>query len=173
MRSRTKGSLAVLAVMVYAGMSHPHSAAASASAVPGHAAQVAIAYARKQIGKPYVWGGPTMPGTSYGFDCSGLVMEAYATAGVTIERTSQEQWASERQVPASQAQAGDLVFFAGADGTPASPGHVGIIVDPAKDLMIDAYSPEVPIGYATYGPSASLEGLSGVVGYTDPTAGAS
>ena len=46
----------------------------------------------------------------------------------------------ERQIPASQARPGDLVFFAGADGTPTAPGHVGIVVNPATHTMIDAYA---------------------------------
>jgi hypothetical protein len=102
-------------------------------------------------------------------DCSGLAQSAYASDGVTIERTSQEQWASERHVPASKVVAGDLVFFAGSDGTPTSPGHVGIVVDPTKNLMIDAYATGTYVRYDTYGPAASPgTGLSAVVGFTDP-----
>jgi peptidoglycan DL-endopeptidase CwlO len=137
--------------------------AADAGGAPGRAAAV-IAYARAQLGKSYLWGG-TGPD---GYDCSGLAMAAYAAAGDSIPRTSQEQWAAGPQV--STPQPGDLVFFPGADGTWASPGHVGIVVDPAKDLMIDAYASGVPIGYATYGPAASLTGLSQVIGFTDPAA---
>ena len=65
-------------------------------------------------------------------------MMAYRAAGITIPRTSQAQWAYGRQIPASQAQPGNLVFFAGSDGTPAAPGHVGIVLDPAAHTMIDA-----------------------------------
>ena len=79
----------------------------TAGGAPGPAAAGAIAYARQQLGKPYIWGG-TGP---YAFDCSGLVMEAYRSAGVGIARTSQAQWATERHV--SRPQPGDLVFFAG------------------------------------------------------------
>src|SRR5450759_4346567 len=91
---------------------------------PTPAVAAAIAYAQDQIGKPYQWGG-TGPDA---FDCSGLVMMAYRTAGINIERTSEAQWASEPRVPASQVEPGDLVFFAGADGTPTSPGHVGLVI---------------------------------------------
>ena len=49
-------------------------------------------------------------------------MTAYRAAGLDIPRTSQQQWAWGPQVSASQVQPGDLVFFAGADGTVASPG---------------------------------------------------
>ena len=71
-------------------------------------------------------------------------MMAYRAAGITIPRTSQDQWAYGQQIPASQAQPGDLVFFAGADGTPAAPGHVGIVVNPATHTMIDAYATGYP-----------------------------
>jgi cell wall-associated NlpC family hydrolase len=138
----------------------------TAGAAPGKAAATAIAYAQAQLGKPYEWGG-TGPGV---FDCSGLVMEAYAAAGISIARTSQAQWATEQQV--STPEAGDLVFFPGADGTPTSPGHVGIVVDPARSLMIDAYASGFPVEYDTYGRGAPKPGLGDPVGFTHPAGGA-
>jgi len=137
----------------------------TAVAAPGLAAAKAIAYARAQIGDPYQWGG-TGP---YVFDCSGLVMMAYRAAGVGIARTSGDQWATEPHV--SGPQPGDLVFFAGADGTVASPGHVGLVTDPARHLMIDAYAPGVPIHEETYGEPGSAPGLQDPVGFTDPAGG--
>jgi cell wall-associated NlpC family hydrolase len=137
----------------------------TAGAAPGKAAAAAIAYARQQAGKPYEWGGAG-PGA---FDCSGLVMKAYASAGVSIARTSQAQWATERHV--SYPAPGDLVFFAGADGTASAPGHVGLVVDPWRDLMIDAYAPGVPIHEETYGQPGSAPGLQDPVGFTDPSGG--
>lgn len=154
--------------------SHGHHAApkASPAAAPGVnavAAAQAVAFARRQLGDPYLWSGIT----SAGFDCSGLVMEAYASAGVSLERTSQEQWASERHVPASQVQDGDLVFFAGSDGTVTDPGHVGMVVDAAEHKMIDAYGTGYGVRYDFYGSAASpSSGLSAVVGFTDPDPGA-
>ena len=137
----------------------------NASAGPGTAAATAIAYAHAQLGKPYEWGG-TGPDA---FDCSGLVMQAYASVGVSIARTSQAQWATERHV--SDPAPGDLVFFAGADGTASAPGHVGLVVDPSRDLMIDAYAPGVPIHEETYGQPGSAPGLQDPVGFTDPSGG--
>jgi cell wall-associated NlpC family hydrolase len=137
----------------------------TAGAAPGKAAAAAIAYARQQAGKPYEWGGAG-PGA---FDCSGLVMKAYASAGVSIARTSQAQWATEPHV--SDPAPGDLVFFAGADGTVSAPGHVGLVVDPWRDLMIDAYAPGVPIHEETYGQPGSAPGLQDPVGFTDPSGG--
>jgi cell wall-associated NlpC family hydrolase len=125
----------------------------------------AIAYARSQAGKPYLWGG-TGPGA---FDCSGLVMEAYAAAGITIPRTSQEQWAAGPRV--SSPQPGDLVFFPGSDGTWSSPGHVGLVT--GHHLMIQAYAPGIPIGAYPFGTASALGGTQAgdVIGYTRPWAG--
>jgi len=144
-----------------------HAAASPAPAAPDRAAAAAIAYAQAQLGKPYLWGG-TGPGA---FDCSGLVMQAYAAAGVSIPRTSQDQWAAGPQVSAPRP--GDLVFFAGADGTPAAPGHVGLVVDPAWHLMIDAYGAGTVVREETWGLPGSAPGLAGPAGFTDPAAGAS
>jgi cell wall-associated NlpC family hydrolase len=113
-------------------------------AAPSQVVATAIAYAEQQLGKPYQWGG-TGPDA---FDCSGLVMMAYRTAGITIARTSEQQWATEPKIPAAQAQPGDLVFFAGADGTPTSPGHVGLVIGHGQ--MIEAYATGFPIRVASY-----------------------
>ena len=122
---------------------------------PTQAVATAISFAEQQLGKPYLWGG-TGPDA---FDCSGLAQMAYRSAGVSIERTSQQQWASERHVPASRVQAGDLVFFAGSDGTMTDPGHVGIVIGGGK--MIEAYATGYPIRVASYD-------RPDLVGFTDP-----
>jgi cell wall-associated NlpC family hydrolase len=162
--------IAAAAVVVILGALGGHQAVTKASAAPdpatgapGPAAAEAVHFARAQFGKPYVWGGPTAPGTSYGFDCSGLVMEAYAAAGLTIPRTSEAQWAG--MVHVSSPVPGDLVFFAGADGTPESPGHVGLVVDPVRHLMIDAYASGTPVREETYGLPSSAPGPADPVGY--------
>ena len=109
-----------------AAASSPACQLAAAGPLPAGTAGKVIAYAEAQLGKPYQWGA-TGPDA---FDCSGLAMMAYRAAGITIPRTSQQQWAYGRQIPASQVQPGDLVFFAGADGTITAPGHVGIVTRP-------------------------------------------
>ncbi|MET9530482.1 NlpC/P60 family protein [Streptomyces sp. NPDC006649] len=71
----------------------------------------AVAYALAQVGKPYLWGaeGPRS------FDCSGLTWRAWAHAGRTIPRTSQEQWRRLPRVPLRSLRPGDLiVYFPGA-----------------------------------------------------------
>ncbi len=111
---------------------------------PNQAVTAAIGFAEAQLGKPYLWGG-TGPDA---FDCSGLVMMAYRAAGISLARTSEQQWATEPKVPASQVQPGDLVFFAGSDGTVTSPGHVGLVIGNGK--MIEAYATGFPIRVASY-----------------------
>ena len=97
------------------------SPAGSASvAAPEQAAADAIKYAESKLGDPYVWGadGPDA------FDCSGLVYQAYLHAGIRIGRTTY-QWRQDGPVvPLDRLQPGDLLFSAGADGTPDNPGHV-------------------------------------------------
>jgi peptidoglycan DL-endopeptidase CwlO len=126
---------------------------------PTQAVATAITFAEQQLGKPYLWGG-TGPDA---FDCSGLVMSAYRTAGINIARTSEAQWATEHRVPASQVQPGDLVFFAGSDGTTTDPGHVGLVIGNGK--MIEAYATGFPIRVASYVGR-------GAIGFTEPWAGA-
>jgi cell wall-associated NlpC family hydrolase len=130
--------------------------------LPAGSAGKILAYAEAQLGKPYQWGA-TGPGA---YDCSGLAMMAYRAAGIAIPRTSQAQWAYGQQIPASQVQPGDLVFFAGSDGTAATPGHVGIVLNPAAHTMIDAYETGSPVEEDTYGLPTSEGGLSPVVGFT-------
>ena len=122
----------------------------------------AVNYAEQQLGKPYLWGG-TGPAA---YDCSGLVMMAYRSAGVNIPRTSQEQWKLLPHVPANKVVPGDLVFFAGVDGTPTAPGHVGLVV--GANTMIEAYATGTPIRVSTFGTAQSPPGLAKVVGFAQP-----
>jgi len=121
-------------------------------------AAVAIAYAKQQLGKPYVWGG-TGPD---GFDCSGLVMEAWQAAGVNIPRTSEAQYAALPHITAAQAQPGDLIFYAGSDGTMTAPGHVVMYL--GGGLVIQAYTTGTPIEISTL----AFMGPSQLVGYARP-----
>jgi cell wall-associated NlpC family hydrolase len=125
-------------------------------------AAAVILYTAAQLGKPYQWGG-TGPDA---FECSGLAMMAYRAAGIAIPRTSQQQWASGPRVPPGQGQPGDLVFFAGADGTPQAPGHVGIVIGNGE--MIEAYATGYPVRVATYGRPSSPPGDQVVAGFVRP-----
>src|SRR5256885_5007508 len=72
-----------------------------------------LAYAKKFLGQPYVWGG-SEPG---GFDCSGLVQYVLNHFGIHAPRTAamQQKWASTESQAA--ARPGDQVFW----GSPAHP----------------------------------------------------
>ena len=76
-----------------------------------------VGVAMRYLGTPYVWGGAS-PG---GFDCSGLVMYAYAQMGISLPHYTGAQWNSGIHVSRDQLQPGDLVFFDGL-------GHVGIYI---------------------------------------------
>jgi cell wall-associated NlpC family hydrolase len=95
-------------------------AARYTSPAPSSAATTAIAFAVRQVGKPYQWGA-TGPDA---YDCSGLVYAAYAAVGIHIGRTTYQWRQDGPEIPLSQIQPGDLLFSAGSDGTPANPGHV-------------------------------------------------
>jgi peptidoglycan DL-endopeptidase CwlO len=89
-------------------------------------ADKAVAYVYAQLGCPYVYGG--VGPCSSGFDCSGLMMQAWASAGIGIPRTSEEQWGLPH-VSTSAMQPGDILEFAGES-------HVGMYV--GGGMMIDA-----------------------------------
>jgi cell wall-associated NlpC family hydrolase len=93
---------------------------------PSGRAATAVAVAEAQVGKPYRYAaaGPSE------FDCSGLVMYAWAHAGVSMVHSSAGQYTEFPHVPISQLQPGDLVFF----GSPIH--HVGMFVGNGR--MVEA-----------------------------------
>lgn len=101
--------------------------------------EAVIARAQSMIGTPYVWGGgdangPTTGvdgGTVAGFDCSGLVLYAFAAAGVALPHYTGYQYQRGTQVPASEAQRGDLLFWG-----PGGNQHVAIYL--GDGTMIEA-----------------------------------
>lgn len=99
----------------------PVTSAAPAPAVSGKAA-TAVAYARAQLGKPYVFAtsGPDS------FDCSGLTMSAWRAAGVSMPHYSGAQAAKFPKVTWEQLQPGDIVAFY------ADLHHVGIYIGDGK-----------------------------------------
>ena len=93
-------------------------------AVPaaGKRATAALAFAKSMMGTPYKWGGET---PQEGFDCSGLVQWAYAKAGVSLPRVTDQQFVAPGGVPVKRRDLlpGDLVFFRDSTGYVH---HVGI-----------------------------------------------
>ncbi|MFE2286917.1 NlpC/P60 family protein [Streptomyces sp. NPDC059443] len=89
----------------------------------------AVAFARSQLGKPYVWGA-TGPNS---YDCSGLTQAAWRAAGVTLPRTTWDQAEAAPRIAMKDLRPGDLVFFYG------DISHVGIYVGGGR--MIHAPRP--------------------------------
>lgn len=84
--------------------------------------------ARSALGTPYRYGGSD----AQGLDCSGLVQMAYLQAGISLPRSSSDQY---QQLPhIKSARPGDLLFFATSSGSSVS--HVGIYM--GNDTMIHA-----------------------------------
>jgi peptidoglycan DL-endopeptidase CwlO len=96
-------------------------AAKSASGVSGRAG-IALKYALQQIGDRYVFGAAGM----VTWDCSGLTMRAYQTAGVSLPHSSAAQSRMGKKVSFSSLKPGDLLFY----GRPVS--HVGIYLGGGK-----------------------------------------
>jgi cell wall-associated NlpC family hydrolase len=106
------------------------------TAAPNSRAAEAVSYAYAKLGSPYVWGA-TGPNA---FDCSGLVLAAYRSAGVSLPRTTYAQIDAGRRVSRSELLPGDLVFFY------SGITHVGIYVGDGK--MIHAPNPSAPVRVA-------------------------
>jgi cell wall-associated NlpC family hydrolase len=92
----------------------------------GSQADAAVAFAYAQLGCAYVYGA-TGPCTD-GYDCSGLVMQAWAHAGITIPRDTYEQWAALPHISASSAEPGDLFYYNGESHVAMYVGN-GMIID--------------------------------------------
>jgi cell wall-associated NlpC family hydrolase len=102
--------------------SYPDIQIPTANTVGGQALQAALS----RRGDPYVWAAAG-PGE---FDCSGLVMWAFAQEGIALPHYTGAQWNSGMHVARNDLEPGDLVFF-GSDIS-----HVGIYV--GDGLMVDA-----------------------------------
>jgi hypothetical protein len=92
----------------------------------------AVAWTAGQVGSWYHFGGdctdPFGPSIAHHCDCSSLMQQAYAHAGVALPRTAAEQSRVGAPVSPADIQPGDLIATMGADGTPARPGHIAMYV---------------------------------------------
>ncbi|MFJ9605760.1 NlpC/P60 family protein [Kitasatospora sp. NPDC101176] len=105
-------------------------------------AQQAVAFAKNQLGKPYIWGavGPSS------FDCSGLVQAAFRNAQVQLGRTTYDQvedgtkvgQTSPKNIGSLSLKSGDLVFF----GSPSAPHHVGIYIGTENGVPMMIHAPK-------------------------------
>ncbi|GLY51693.1 NlpC/P60 family protein [Lentzea sp. NBRC 102530] len=121
---------------------------ASAPAPSGNRVQTVINRALAQRGVIYAWGGGNYYGPTYGvrdggvadsygdyrkigFDCSGLMMYAFAGVGVYLPHYSGYQYNSGRKVPLSQMAPGDMIFWGPGGGT-----HVALYL--GGGMMVEA-----------------------------------
>ncbi|WP_435107172.1 C40 family peptidase [Nocardiopsis synnemataformans] len=108
------------------------SAGAEGGSEAGHRA---ARWALEQVGTPYVWGGVG----PNGFDCSGLTMRAWESAGVDIPRVTTDQYQAGTRVDVAALAPGDLLFY---DTSPYAPGdpptHVTMYV--GEGQMVNAPS---------------------------------
>ncbi|UQU64248.1 C40 family peptidase [Couchioplanes caeruleus] len=102
--------------------------------VPGPAADV-VAFAFDQLGKPYRWGsaGPRS------YDCSGLTLSAWRTAGVSLPHNAASQYASIAHVSRNELRPGDLVFFY----SPIS--HVGVYIGGGRMIHAPEFGENVRV----------------------------
>lgn len=100
--------------------------------------KTAVQSAITQIGVPYMFAGTT-PGKS--FDCSGLTMWAYSTAGVSLSHSSRYQMYETTRISRSKLRVGDLVFY----GSPVH--HVAMYV--GNNLVIEAPATGMRVQYSS------------------------
>ena len=93
----------------------PAPAPAPPAPAPGGSNETAVSVALGKVGAPYFY---QYGGTgAYGFDCSGLVQNAFAAAGKNLPRTAAQQFAqAPLRVPLAEAQPGDLLVWGSAPG---------------------------------------------------------
>ncbi|MCG8923594.1 NlpC/P60 family protein [Lentzea sp. CC55] len=121
---------------------------AAAPAPSGNRVQTVINRALSQRGVIYAWGGGNYNGPTYGvrdggvadsfgdyrkigFDCSGLMMYAFAGVGVYLPHYSGYQYNSGRRVPLAQMAPGDMIFWGPGGGT-----HVALYL--GGGMMVEA-----------------------------------
>jgi hypothetical protein len=138
-------------------------------------ANTVVAAAISKEGTDYAWGGGNSTGptrgtgdgaNTIGFDCSGLCQYAYAQAGITIPRTSQEQWTSDTTGPqyvSGTPLPGDLLFWGGNP-----PTHVTLCLQSPDSngengLQIEAQKPNTQIKQDNFN-------TKGMVGFKRPWA---
>ncbi|MFD4786499.1 C40 family peptidase [Streptomyces sp. NPDC058459] len=107
-------------------------------------ARKAIAWAMQQLGTLYQWGGSCTnahgPDPMARCDCSSLMQQAYAHAGIQLTRTTYTQVGEGKAVSPSKLQPGDLIF---SRGNAARPEHVGMYM--GEGLVIEAPHTTKPV----------------------------
>ena len=116
---------------------------------PAQRVQVVLDRALSELGTTYAWGGGDADGPTkgihdggvadafgdfdkVGFDCSGLMVYAFAGVGITLPHYSGYQIDAGPKFPLDQRKAGDLLFWADGDGV----HHVALYL--GDDTMVEA-----------------------------------
>ncbi|MEJ4100071.1 NlpC/P60 family protein [Corynebacterium mastitidis] len=148
------------------------SSSASGAAAQGARSEIietVIARAMSQVGQPYAWGGGTASGPSQGirdggvadsygdynkvgFDCSGLVLYAFAGAGISLPHYTGYQYQRGTRIDPSEIQRGDLIFYGPSGNT-----HVAIYLGDGQMLeapQSGSYVQVSPVRWAGMSPYA-------------------
>ena len=131
------------------------------SVAAGGSVATVLRRALSAIGIIYAWGGGNANGPTQGvhglgdpygdyakvgFDCSGLMVYAFAGAGVSLPHYAAYQYLAGRRVPLSQMQPGDMLFYS-TDGSVAGIHHVTLYL--GNGMMIEAYESGMPVRVTT------------------------
>ena len=98
-------------------------------------------YAKQFIGNPYVWGGTSL---TKGADCSGFTQSVFKKFGISIPRTSSAQAGGGTKISMSEAQPGDLIFYAKGGRI----NHVALYIGAGQ--VVHASSPKTGIKISKY-----------------------
>lgn len=131
---RLVGAFALAVIILLTGALAPANAATKA--------QTALSVAKKQIGKPYLWGGNGPDA----YDCSGLTRYAWKAAGVSLPRTAQAQYNATVKVSPANRRVGDLIFIGKSSGGIYHTGFYAGFWD-GYGWMLDAPKPGRTVGY--------------------------
>ena len=110
----------------------------------GSGVERAVGYALAQLGKPYYWGG----NGPIGYDCSGLVQQAYRSAGIKLPRVASDQYGAVTKISSSSLRRGDLLFWS-SNGRQSGVHHVAVYLGsgryveaprPGKNIRVSGLS---------------------------------
>lgn len=126
------------------GLARPESTGINNGQIPRvygrQASEYVIRRALSQRGVPYSWGGGTAAGPgrgigsgsgTVGFDCSGLILYAFAGVGIKLPHYSGSQYKMGRQIPTALARRGDVIFYG-----PGGSQHVALYL--GNGAMLEA-----------------------------------
>ena len=108
----TKSQTAAPTTKSPAGPGGPGSSSGETNEVVSATRSAVVAYAKQFLGNPYVYGGTSL---TNGTDCSGFTQGVFAHFGITTGRSSRDQAAKGREIAVSDAQPGDLLFYASSN----------------------------------------------------------